>query len=219
MEIHHYSQDTIFMFDTSLSVIPKVWNCLYKGNDTQNTTEHRYLIDPWEIWIKFSSYFMLIMIIDGGGISYEIALRWLPLNFNDDKSTLVQVMAWCRQATSHHLNQCWPRSLPPYGVTRQHWVKTCINKRLSMLLISSAPMPPYLEYTHLLKCKVIPIFGVEKFDFADAESAVGWRHRNVNYIKLEEFESHRYWFMFYKQIKQCLKFDELLQPHSMLKLK
>ena len=127
---------------------------------------------------------MLILIIDGGGISYEIALRWLPLNFNDDKSTLVQVMAWCRQATSHPLNQCWPISLSPYGVTRQHWVKTCINKRLSMLLISSAPMPLYLEYTHLLKCKVIPIFGVKKFDFADAESAVWWRHRNVNYRSL-----------------------------------
>ena len=40
-----------------------------------------------------------------------------------DKSTLVQVMAWCRQATSHYLNQYWPRSLPPYGVTRPQWVK------------------------------------------------------------------------------------------------
>ena len=27
-------------------------------------------------------------------------------------------MAWCRQATSHYLNQCWPRSPTPYGVTR-----------------------------------------------------------------------------------------------------
>ena len=36
----------------------------------------------------------------------------------DDKSTLVQVMAWCRQATSHYLNQCWPRSPTPYGITR-----------------------------------------------------------------------------------------------------
>ena len=25
-------------------------------------------------------------------------------------------MAWCRQATSHYLNQCWPRSLSPYGL-------------------------------------------------------------------------------------------------------
>ena len=33
-------------------------------------------------------------------------------------------MAWCRQATRHYLNQCWPRSLPPYGVTRPQWVKT-----------------------------------------------------------------------------------------------
>ena len=28
---------------------------------------------------------------------------------NDDKLTLVQVMAWCYQALSHYLNQCWPR--------------------------------------------------------------------------------------------------------------
>ena len=33
-------------------------------------------------------------------------------------SKLAQVMAWCRQATSHYLSQCWPRSLSPYGVTR-----------------------------------------------------------------------------------------------------
>ena len=38
-------------------------------------------------------------------------------------STLVQVMAWCRQATSHYLSQCWPRSLSPYGVTGPQWVK------------------------------------------------------------------------------------------------
>ena len=55
-------------------------------------------------------------------ISCEIALIWMSLNFTDDQSTLVQVMAWCRQATSHYLNQCWPRSLPPYGVTRPPWV-------------------------------------------------------------------------------------------------
>ena len=40
----------------------------------------------------------------------------------DDKSTLVQVMAWCHQATSHYLSQCWPRSLSPYGIPRPQWV-------------------------------------------------------------------------------------------------
>ena len=41
----------------------------------------------------------------------------------DYKSTLVQVMAWCHQVTSHYLNECWPRSLTPYGITRLQWVK------------------------------------------------------------------------------------------------
>ena len=55
-------------------------------------------------------------------ISCENALIWMSLDFTDDQSTLVQVMAWCRQATSHYLSQCWPRSLSPYGVTRPQWI-------------------------------------------------------------------------------------------------
>ena len=38
-----------------------------------------------------------------------------------------QVMAWCRQQTSHYLSQCWPRSLMPYGVYRPQWVKARQN--------------------------------------------------------------------------------------------
>ena len=59
--------------------------------------------------------FKLMLVIDGWGISCEIALLWMSQDFTD-QSTLVQVMAWCHQATSHYLSQCWPRS--PYGVTR-----------------------------------------------------------------------------------------------------
>ena len=32
------------------------------------------------------------------------ALRWMPWDLTDDKSILVQVMAWCCQATSHYLS-------------------------------------------------------------------------------------------------------------------
>ena len=60
----------------------------------------------------------------GCDISSDIALRWTSLDLCDAKSTLVQVMTWCRQATCHYLNQCWPRSLPPYGVTRPQCVNT-----------------------------------------------------------------------------------------------
>ena len=55
----------------------------------------------------------------------------MPLDLTDDKSTLVQVMAWCRQATSHYLSQCWPSCMSPYGITRPQWVKIIV---LSLLL-------------------------------------------------------------------------------------
>ena len=63
-------------------------------------------------------------MIDGWSISYKIAFKWMPMDLTDGKSTWVQVMVWCHQATSHYLSQCWPRSLSPYGVIRPQWVKT-----------------------------------------------------------------------------------------------
>ena len=67
--------------------------------------------------------FKRILVIDDWGISCEIALIWMSLDFTDDQSTLVQVMAWCHQATSHYLSQCWPRSLSPCMVSLGHkWV-------------------------------------------------------------------------------------------------
>ena len=74
-------------------------------------------------WNSRHVIFKQILVIDGWGISCEIALIWMSLDFTDDQSTLVQVMAWCRQATRHYLSQCWPRSLSPYGVTGPQWVK------------------------------------------------------------------------------------------------
>ena len=44
---------------------------------------------------------------------------------NDDKSTLVPAMAWCRQAKSHYLSQCWPRFVSdmssPDHIELTHW--------------------------------------------------------------------------------------------------
>ena len=62
-------------------------------------------------WNFRYSIFQIISVIDGWVISCELALRWISLDLTDDKSTLVQVMAWCRQATSHCLSQCWPISV------------------------------------------------------------------------------------------------------------
>ena len=45
------------------------------------------------------------------GISCDIAISQLLLDLTDDKSILVQVMAWCHQASSHYMSQCWPTDL------------------------------------------------------------------------------------------------------------
>ena len=52
-------------------------------------------------------FFNLVLLIGIFRSSYDNALRWMPQDLTDDKSTLVQVMAWCHQATSHYLSQCW----------------------------------------------------------------------------------------------------------------
>ena len=41
----------------------------------------------------------------------------VPGHIPDDKSTLVQVTAWSRRATSHYLIRCWPNFMSPYGIT------------------------------------------------------------------------------------------------------
>ena len=53
----------------------------------------------------------------------EVVFRKMPQPLTDDRSTLVQVMAWCLQATSHYLSQWWPRSMSPYRITRLQWFK------------------------------------------------------------------------------------------------
>ena len=53
----------------------------------------------------------------------------------DDNSTLDQVMTLYCQAKSHYLNQCWPKSVSPYGVTIliSKWPKTKSFSRPSNL--------------------------------------------------------------------------------------
>ena len=68
--------------------------------------------------------FNLALLIGIFKSSYDKVLRWMPQDLTDDKSTLIQVMAWCRQATSHYLKQCWPRSPTPCGVIKPQCVKT-----------------------------------------------------------------------------------------------
>ena len=56
----------------------------------------------------------------------------------NERSTLVLVMAWCNQATSHYLNQYWPKSISSYGIISPHLVdiykSVFIRKRMPIVL-------------------------------------------------------------------------------------
>ena len=60
--------------------------------------------------------------VDILSISCEIVLKWMQRDLADDKSTLVQAMAWCHQATSHYLNHCWSNSMTPQVDTKPQWL-------------------------------------------------------------------------------------------------
>ena len=77
---------------------------------------------PWQMCHLFYKYYLLTHLqYSIWGTCYEIALR--PKNLTNEMSILVQVRAWFYQATCHYLNQCWSRSMSPYGITRAQWVK------------------------------------------------------------------------------------------------
>ena len=72
-------------------------------------------------------------------------------------------LAWCHQATSHYLKQCWPRSKSQYGVNRPQWVKlplkwswrkfhtklwiSCVLNSMLVELISFSEKRPNLDDT------------------------------------------------------------------------
>ena len=81
---------------------------------------------PRKIWgCNFKNATLkLALLIGTFRASFDKVLRWMIQDLTDDKSTLVQVMVWCRQATSHYLSQGWPRYISPYVAIRPQWVYT-----------------------------------------------------------------------------------------------
>ena len=80
-------------------------------------------LDPGKSESNFknkNAIFSLVLLISSAVLMKM--LRWMLQNLNDHTVMLVQAMAWCHQATSHYLSQCWSRSLSTYVVTRPQWV-------------------------------------------------------------------------------------------------
>ena len=56
-------------------------------------------------------------------VSNVIAFMWMAYDPTDDNSTVVEVMAWCFQATGRYMSQHWLRSMSLCVVTRPQGVK------------------------------------------------------------------------------------------------
>ena len=69
---------------------------------------------------NFSNYFFIA--------SFNIVIVWSLQQLVGDKSTLVQVMVWCSQATSHYLNE-WSthRSMTSFYIIWPQWVSSTLN--------------------------------------------------------------------------------------------
>ena len=71
-------------------------------------------------------------------------------------------MAWCRQATSHYLNQCWPSSMLPYDVSRGYHINEWVNLSSNWSLNPTVIIPPLqrswkgVYWYHLVRLSVCP---------------------------------------------------------------
>ena len=66
-----------------------------------------------EMWLFFQTFLFHTQINDWYMLT-KSALSSMLQDFVDDLSTLIQVMACCRQATSLYLKLCWPISMTTY---------------------------------------------------------------------------------------------------------
>ena len=129
---------------------------------------------PGRSWCDFKSViFNLALLIGIFKSSCDNVLRWMPQDFTDDKSTLVQVMAGCHQATSHYLDQCWPRSPTPYGVTRPQWVNSLrpsdayiCNGNLT-IIVSDNGLSPGRRQAIIWTSAVILLIGTSGTNFSE----------------------------------------------------
>ena len=79
------------------------------GRVTWNSSIHWLLGELDYINVKLN----LHLLIGNFRSTYDNAIRWLTIDLADYTSTLDQVIAWCRQATSEYLNQWCLRCMSP----------------------------------------------------------------------------------------------------------
>ena len=90
----------------------------------------------------------------------ELGFRLMQQNAIDDKSTLIQVMAWCHQATYRYLSQWWPISLSSYcDAIWQHIPVSTLVQVMACCLMASWSVH-YLDQCWLLITCLVRFCGI-----------------------------------------------------------
>ena len=105
----------------------------------------------------------------------EFSVRWIPQNLTNEKSKLVQVMAWCLQATSHYLRS-WANVEPDlcrHMVSRPQVLK---HGKFSPKYSQETGVSLWVQSVTYLICSVFAI--VNLLGPSDAT----WRHRTESTV-------------------------------------
>ena len=175
--------------------VQTVWR-LYSGAKNRHRPHINSLAPGRFEWNCGEVIFKVFLVVDSWGIDCQIALRDMSLDLTDDKSTLVQIMAWCLTAPSHYLNQWWLRYLTPYGVTRPQWVKLDENS-------NGCPVAYFCRAQKLRRSTSslqINIF-YRKCDFI--KQWLIWYYRNCLMAIFDKIHSWGILFMLFRPIRWC----------------
>ena len=63
------------------------------------------------------SFYVVVIVVKCTGAIYSFDQNKHKKLLTMSQHRVTEIMACCRQATSHYLNQCWPRFMSPYGAT------------------------------------------------------------------------------------------------------
>ena len=98
------------------------------------------------------------------------------------KSTLIQVMAWCRQAASHHLNRCWSKSLSPNDVTGPQSFKLTWPL-CAVCLIHYHDRLYLMKICNAITCHEHKIYCIVNADNTDNRNRLAYRGQNITIEK------------------------------------
>ena len=118
---------TLFSLVLHVHVFVK-WVSIDIGNDLAHlrclaiTWTNADLFSIWPSGTYFSEIWIQIWNFSFTKMHLKMAIRqfcpgfFIRVKFTD-KSTSVQVMAWCHQAASHYMSQCWHSFIVPYIIS------------------------------------------------------------------------------------------------------